>query len=199
MSTSDIALTAPNQFVEGANGVTYAYRRFGTASPGVPPLVMLQHFRGNLDNWDPLLLGALASHREVIPVDNAGVGLSSGAVPPTITGMARDALTFIEALGLPRIDLLPRRGSCSGRCCGMPFRCCARPAWRKPAGKQRPRADRPSWTYARTPADGCMCDWPRCRTAWPCASPTSAAPGTCKPTRPPPRALPSNAPCASWS
>jgi pimeloyl-ACP methyl ester carboxylesterase len=105
MSTSDIALTAPNQFVEGANKVTYAYRRFGTPSPGVLPLVMLQHFRGNLDNWDPLLLGALASHREVIPVDNAGVGLSSGTVPPTITGMARDAITFIEALGLPRIDL----------------------------------------------------------------------------------------------
>jgi pimeloyl-ACP methyl ester carboxylesterase len=105
MSTSDIALTAPNQFVEGTNGVTYAYRRFGTPSPDVLPLVMLQHFRGNLDNWDPLLLGALASHREVIPVDNAGVGLSSGTVPPAITAMARDAITFIEALGLPRIDL----------------------------------------------------------------------------------------------
>ncbi|MFE2972136.1 alpha/beta fold hydrolase [Streptomyces sp. NPDC059340] len=105
MSTSDIALTAPNQFVEGANGVTYAYRRFGTASDDVLPLVMLQHFRGNLDNWDPLLLGSLATHREVIPVDNAGVGLSTGTVPSTITGMARDAITFVEALGLPRIDL----------------------------------------------------------------------------------------------
>ncbi|MCL7380364.1 alpha/beta fold hydrolase [Streptomyces sp. 35G-GA-8] len=106
MSSSDIALTAPNQFVEGANGVTYAYRRFGTASDDVLPLVMLQHFRGNLDNWDPLLLGSLAAHREVIPVDNAGVGLSTGTVPNTITGMARDAITFVEALGLPRIDLL---------------------------------------------------------------------------------------------
>ncbi|QDN75838.1 alpha/beta hydrolase [Streptomyces sp. S1A1-7] len=105
MSTSDIALTAPNQFVEGANGVTYAYRRFGTASDDVLPLVMLQHFRGNLDNWDPLLLGSLAAHREIIPVDNAGVGLSTGTVPSTITGMARDAITFIEALGLSRIDL----------------------------------------------------------------------------------------------
>ncbi|MEU5646699.1 alpha/beta fold hydrolase [Streptomyces milbemycinicus] len=106
MSTADVALTAPNQFVEGANGVTYAYRRFGTPAPGVLPLVMLQHFRGNLDNWDPLLLGALASHREVIPVDNAGVGLSSGTVPRTITEMARDAITFVDALGLTRIDLL---------------------------------------------------------------------------------------------
>ncbi|MEU5031442.1 alpha/beta fold hydrolase [Streptomyces milbemycinicus] len=106
MSTADVALTAPNQFVEGANGVTYAYRRFGTPAPGVLPLVMLQHFRGNLDNWDPLLLGALASHREVIPVDNAGVGLSSGTVPRTITEMAHDAITFVDALGLTRIDLL---------------------------------------------------------------------------------------------
>ncbi|MFD8867233.1 alpha/beta fold hydrolase [Streptomyces sp. NPDC059590] len=106
MSTSDIALTARNQFVEAPNGVKYAYRRFGTPSPGVLPLVMFQHFRGNLDNWDPLLLGALASGREVIPVDNAGVGLSSGTVPHTITGMARDAIAFIDALGLTRIDLL---------------------------------------------------------------------------------------------
>ncbi|MER8072151.1 alpha/beta hydrolase [Streptomyces sp. NPDC094034] len=106
MSTSDIALTAPNQFVEATNGVTYAYRRFGTPSPGTLPLVMLVHFRGNLDNWDPLLLSTLASHREVITVDNAGVGLSSGLVPPTITQMARDAIAFIDALKLPRIDLL---------------------------------------------------------------------------------------------
>jgi|SRR5215472_15660185 len=70
MSASDIALKAPNQSVAAANGVTYAYRRFGAGSPGVLPLVMLQHFRGNLDDWDPLL-GALASCREVIVVDNA--------------------------------------------------------------------------------------------------------------------------------
>jgi len=83
MSASDIALKAPNQSAEAANGVRYAYRRFGAGSPGVLPLVMLQHFRGNLDDWDPLLLGALASGREVIAVDNAGVGLSSGTVPRT--------------------------------------------------------------------------------------------------------------------
>jgi pimeloyl-ACP methyl ester carboxylesterase len=106
MSTSDIALTAPNQFVEAANGVRYVYRRFGTSFPDVLPLVMLQHFRGNLDNWDPLLLGTLASGREVITVDNAGVGLSSGVVPPTITEMARDVIAFTDALGLSRIDLL---------------------------------------------------------------------------------------------
>ena len=81
--SSDIALNAPNQSVEARNGVSYAYRRFGFPSVGVPPLVMLQHFRGNLDDWDPLLLDDLASRREVITVDNAGVGLSSGMVPRT--------------------------------------------------------------------------------------------------------------------
>jgi pimeloyl-ACP methyl ester carboxylesterase len=70
------------------------------------PLVLLQHFRSNLDNWDPLLLDTLAATREVIPVDNAGVGLSSGTVPCTITAMARDAIAFTDALGLTRIDLL---------------------------------------------------------------------------------------------
>ncbi|MEV6041213.1 alpha/beta hydrolase [Nonomuraea sp. NPDC052116] len=106
MATCDIALTAPNQSVEADNGVSYAYRRFGTSPSGVLPLVMLQHFRGNLDDWDPLLLGALASDREVITVDNAGIGLSSGTVPRTITEMARDIIAFTDALGLPRIDLL---------------------------------------------------------------------------------------------
>ncbi|MFJ3762630.1 alpha/beta fold hydrolase [Streptomyces sp. NPDC090080] len=106
MSTIDIAVTAPNQIVDAANGVRYAYRRFGAASTDTLPLIMLVHFRGNLDNWDPLLLSALGSGREVITVDNAGVGLSTGLVPPTFTQMARDALSFVDALGLTRIDLL---------------------------------------------------------------------------------------------
>ena len=106
MPADDTALTAPNQSVPARNGVTYAYRRFGRPNAGVPPLVMLQHFRGNLDNWDPLLLDTLAATREVIPVDNAGVGLSSGTVPRTITAMARDAIAFTDALGLTRTDLL---------------------------------------------------------------------------------------------
>ena len=53
------ATTVANQTVQGSNGVRYAYRRFGSSGGGVP-LVLLQHFRGNLDNWDPALLDALA-------------------------------------------------------------------------------------------------------------------------------------------
>ena len=58
-------LTAPNQSIEGANGVHYAYRRFGTPRPGTVPVVFLQHYRGNLDNWDPALIDPIADEHEV--------------------------------------------------------------------------------------------------------------------------------------
>jgi pimeloyl-ACP methyl ester carboxylesterase len=94
--------TAPTRFV-GANGIRFAYRRFGT--PTGTPIVLLQHFMGNLDNYDPAITDALANGREVILTDNAGVGRSTGAAPPTVEGMARDAASLIDALGLERIDL----------------------------------------------------------------------------------------------
>jgi pimeloyl-ACP methyl ester carboxylesterase len=99
-------LTAPNQTIEAANGVSYAYRRLGEPSTSAPPLVLLMHFRGNLDNWDPALVDALSENREVILFDNAGVGGSTGTVPHTVTAMAHDALAFIDALELPEIDVL---------------------------------------------------------------------------------------------
>jgi pimeloyl-ACP methyl ester carboxylesterase len=74
-------MTAENLSIEGANGIKYVYRRFGIRSSSFPPLVLLQHFRGNLDNWDPLLVDTLAKHREIILMDNTGVGLSSGVTP----------------------------------------------------------------------------------------------------------------------
>jgi pimeloyl-ACP methyl ester carboxylesterase len=99
-------LTAPNLTIEAANGVTYAYRRVGAPSTAAPPLVLLQHFRGNLDNWDPALVDGLAATREVILFDNAGVGGSTGMTPRTVTAMAHDALRFLEALGLRQVDAL---------------------------------------------------------------------------------------------
>lgn len=94
----------PNSTIQGANGIEYHYRRFG--NPSRRPLVLLQHFRGNLDNWDPALLDALAESREVIAFDNTGVGASTGIVPSTVAQMAHDALAFLSALGLTRVDLL---------------------------------------------------------------------------------------------
>jgi pimeloyl-ACP methyl ester carboxylesterase len=95
--------TTPNRFIE-AGGTKYAYRRFGAAH-GVP-MVFLQHFRGSMDNWDPLLTNGFAKSRPVILFDNAGVGLSGGSVPDTIGGMADKALEVIDAIGLTQIDLL---------------------------------------------------------------------------------------------
>ena len=69
-------------------------------------MLFLQHFRGNVDNWDPLLVDTIAGHREVILLDNTGVGLSSGVVPRTVTEMARDAIYFCDGLELTEIDLL---------------------------------------------------------------------------------------------
>ena len=95
--------TAQTQLVD-VMGVEFAYRRFGR--PAEVPLVMLQHFRGNLDNWDPALTDALATEREVILVDYPGVGSSRGEFGPTIADTARHMIAFITALGLDEIDLL---------------------------------------------------------------------------------------------
>jgi pimeloyl-ACP methyl ester carboxylesterase len=95
---------AKNQTLSAANGVDYAYR--ATSASDTPPLVLLQHFRGNLDNWDPALIDALASGRRVITFDNRGVAASSGTTPSTIAQMALDAIDFIDALEVGEVDLL---------------------------------------------------------------------------------------------
>jgi pimeloyl-ACP methyl ester carboxylesterase len=68
--SEDTHNTAPTRSVE-AEGIRFAYRRFG--NPMGEPIVMLQHFMGNLDNYDPAITDALAMGREVILTDNAGV------------------------------------------------------------------------------------------------------------------------------
>jgi hypothetical protein len=131
------ATTVPTQFVE-ANGIRFAYRRWGKRS-GLP-LVFNQHFTGNLDNWDPTVLDGLAKEREVIIFNNAGVASSTGEVPTTFVGMAKNAEAFINGLGLTKVDLatnddegladaraadpfaLPRNHPGSGRRWGPPHR-----------------------------------------------------------------------------
>jgi pimeloyl-ACP methyl ester carboxylesterase len=95
--------TAPTQFV-GVDDVRLAYRRFG--APGETPLVMLQHFRGNLDNWDPALTDALADEREVVLIDYPGTGSSSGDFGPTIGDTARRMIASLTTLDLSEVDLL---------------------------------------------------------------------------------------------
>jgi len=89
--------------VAANNAIEYAYRDLGESEV---PLVLLQHFRGNLDNWDPALVDALAAGRRAVTFDNVGVGATSGATPSTVEAMAHDAIAFVDAIGLERIDLL---------------------------------------------------------------------------------------------
>jgi pimeloyl-ACP methyl ester carboxylesterase len=94
---------APHQCVKAANGIDYRFRVVGG---GDGSLLLLQHFRGNLDNWDPALIDGLARGRRVLAFDNTGVGGASGDTPHTVEEMARDALEFVDAVGLDEIDVL---------------------------------------------------------------------------------------------
>jgi pimeloyl-ACP methyl ester carboxylesterase len=101
MSTQQSAKT---QYVKAPNGVAFAYRQIGNAS-GIP-LLLLTHFRGTMDKWDPLIVNSLAKNRRVITVDYAGVGLSTGEVATSIRQSAADITQFIELIGGTEIDLL---------------------------------------------------------------------------------------------
>jgi pimeloyl-ACP methyl ester carboxylesterase len=103
VTQSPAYVDGPTARVTAANAIEYAYRDLGA---GDVPLVLLQHFRGNLDNWDPALIDALAAKRRVIAFDNVGVAATTGTTPSTIEAMARDALAFLDALDLERVDLL---------------------------------------------------------------------------------------------
>src|ERR1700748_444152 len=95
--------TAPTRSIEG-HGIRFAYRRLGPATG--TPLVLLQHFSGNIDAWDPAVVNALATDRPVIAFDTAGVGRATGQTPDNIAAMAKDAVAFINLLGLSEVDLL---------------------------------------------------------------------------------------------
>src|SRR5712675_1176598 len=118
--------TAPTQFVE-ANGIRFAYRRFGKAPDFDPnlfldgidpqyeaelkasigvPLIFNQHYTGTMDYWDPAVTDGLARDREVILFNNAGVSSSSGEVPTTFEQMGANAIAFSGALGLQQVDVL---------------------------------------------------------------------------------------------
>jgi len=96
-------LPTQSQFIEAA-GTRYAYRTMGQTEG--TPLVLFVHFRGTIENWDPKLLAPLATTRPVILFDNKGVGETDGETPDSVTEMAQDAITFIQALGHEQVDVL---------------------------------------------------------------------------------------------
>jgi pimeloyl-ACP methyl ester carboxylesterase len=87
-----------------AGGVQFAYRELGTNNPGTP-VVFLVHLAAVLDNWDPRVVDGFAASRRVNTFDNRGVGASSGAPATSIEQMAKDAITFIKAMGFEHVDL----------------------------------------------------------------------------------------------
>src|ERR1700733_15245087 len=94
---------APTQFVE-ANGVRFPYRRFG--KPNGVPLVFNQHYTGTMDHWDPAVTDGFANDREVILFNNAGVSSSPDEWPETVADMGANAVAFIKALELTKVDVL---------------------------------------------------------------------------------------------
>lgn len=100
---SDSHITAKTEFIS-ANGVRYAYRKFGSGYR--PPIVCLQHFRGGLDNWDPLVTDGLAKEGPIILFNNSGIASSEGEPDDTIVGTARHVSDFVNALGLEKINVL---------------------------------------------------------------------------------------------
>jgi pimeloyl-ACP methyl ester carboxylesterase len=88
----------------GVDGLFYAYRSVG--DPADIPLVCLQHFTGTLDNWDPLVIDGLAQNKQVITIDNSGIGSSDGETPDNVQEMAATVVKIITALGINKCDLL---------------------------------------------------------------------------------------------
>ncbi len=92
-----------NKLVRASNGIDYAYREMGD---GAIPLLLLQHFRGNLDNWDPALIDELPASRRVVTFDNVGVGATTGSTPNSVEQMAHDAISFLDAFEVDQVDVL---------------------------------------------------------------------------------------------
>jgi pimeloyl-ACP methyl ester carboxylesterase len=94
--------TASNEFVQ-IGGVQVVYRRFG--KPGAPPLVLLNYFAANMDDWDPKITNGFAKRRDVIIFDYPGVGRSTGSNPSTVAKMTKDVVAFCRALELGSFDI----------------------------------------------------------------------------------------------
>lgn len=92
-----------NKFLK-IGDINFAYKQFGKEE-GVP-LVFAIHFRGTMENWDPLMLERIAEERPVILFDNVGVGYTNGETPTTVEAMAEGMYQFVDGLGYKEIDVL---------------------------------------------------------------------------------------------
>ncbi|MCI0366294.1 MAG: alpha/beta fold hydrolase, partial [Phycisphaerales bacterium] len=86
------------------DGTKFVYRQLGPDT-GVP-VILLNHLAAELDRWDPRVVDGIATRRRVIVFDNRGIGASGGKTPNSVEAMARDAVSFIQAIGIAQADLL---------------------------------------------------------------------------------------------
>ncbi|MGQ0590212.1 MAG: alpha/beta fold hydrolase [Sphingosinicella sp.] len=104
---TDVAAAAfkdvPTRHIAG-DGVPFVYRDLGPRT-GIP-VILLNHLGATLDNYDPRVVDGLAAKHRVIAFDNRGVGASGGRTPTNVAAMARDAVSFIRAMGFDTVDLL---------------------------------------------------------------------------------------------
>lgn len=94
---------AKTHFVN-VKGTDFAYRSFG--KEGGIPLVLLPGLGGSMDDWDPAVTDGLAKQYKVIIFDNKGVAASQGTTPNNIQSMADDAIDFVEALHLNKVNIM---------------------------------------------------------------------------------------------
>ncbi|WP_326983310.1 alpha/beta hydrolase [Chryseobacterium sp. MYb264] len=94
---------AKTRFID-VKGTPFAYRILGNDA-GIP-LVLLPGLGGSMDDWDPAITDGLAKKYKVIIFDNKGVAASKGITPNNIQSMANDAIDFVEALQLNKINIM---------------------------------------------------------------------------------------------
>jgi pimeloyl-ACP methyl ester carboxylesterase len=95
--------TARTQFID-VGDVRFAYRRFGRRRGF--PLLLLNYWAANMDDWDPKVTNGLAADHDVVLFDNAGVGSSTGETPSNVAAMTRDVVKFCRALDLKKFNIL---------------------------------------------------------------------------------------------
>ncbi len=85
------------------DGGQIAYRRIGSGQP----LLLLNGFAATIADWDPSFIDRLASSRELILLDNRGIGGSKDDGQPfDIASLAENAAHVIKALGFKRTSVL---------------------------------------------------------------------------------------------
>ena len=66
----------------------------------------MQHFRGSMDNWDTELLDTLCRRARGDCLQQRRRRIDQRRTPRSVQQMARDAIAFIEALNLKKVDVL---------------------------------------------------------------------------------------------